>query len=794
MNTSISHLLDHAFAHLNPAEALTEPVTILLGLDEDSLQILSQLRIESVADLALSHFFAVASELTTAVVEGGTPLAEIGRPSHDMVDAAYIEYTLEDLIDQQTDALLGISQKTAKLLAKKFDLYTIRDMAYWQPYQSAKAILQLSLPPALQPGYDPEAPDDLIPQNGAFATDRFYYTRFYLDSFLNKEPGASIEEAGPIAFDEMPDNAGAGLAIGAIVTYEQAWFNEGVALGSLLHSLPLAPGESTNIAVIDRQRSTIASTLESTKEEEVRSNVLIQNRSIQEITNATLNGFQSGTSASLATDRTASESHSNNTSFIGGAGGILGPIIAGQGLSASGGQTSGGTFSSSAATIHTTSESERSLAASASEDINALTQQNASAVRSKWASVVQEVSQEETQSFSSRNVTNYNHMHAMTMQYYEVVQIYKVINQPHTVKKCVFIPYTTLDFFDDDVLFRYRNSLMAFALDSIVPKALSQDTEIKMMGLASDTTYQLTVLNRTGAAGITAGITASETVPDTDIFTGDLQIGRPYHVSGPISLPLDATLTDVEATVDGEERSVSYYNLNGDFEFTVPDTVIASNLTALTVIGASGQTGVKKVSLSFKITTSAFSHKYLITYNKNFDGATLAGASASDVIFIVPDASPADLALCKLHLDAHKHYYTRVVLDQFEPDAWMSILAAYRFGQRPLTEVLTSKPAAITSSYLCFEIKVNKEDRQSWEAWKHEKGFNGADALIETRVPVPSGGVFAEAVLGRYNSAEKLDDTRFWDWQDSPIPNSAFGVPKSELRVPNAELRIANVE
>src|SRR6185436_9409815 len=32
------------------------------------------------------------------------------------------------------------------------------------------------------------------------------------------------------------------------------------------------------------------------------------------------------------------------------------------------------------------------------------------------------------------------------------------------------------------------------------------------------------------------------------------------------------------------------------------------------------------------------------------------------------------------------------------------------------------------------------------------------------------GGVFAEAVLGRSNSAEKLDITRFWNWQDSPIP------------------------
>jgi hypothetical protein len=42
--------------------------------------------------------------------------------------------------------------------------------------------------------------------------------------------------------------------------------------------------------------------------------------------------------------------------------------------------------------------------------------------------------------------------------------------------------------------------------------------------------------------------------------------------------------------------------------------------------------------------------------------------------------------------------------------------------------------------------------------------------LREDQVPVPSGGVFAEAVLGRFNSGERLDLTRFWDWQESPIP------------------------
>ena len=47
---------------------------------------------------------------------------------------------------------------------------------------------------------------------------------------------------------------------------------------------------------------------------------------------------------------------------------------------------------------------------------------------------------------------------------------------------------------------------------------------------------------------------------------------------------------------------------------------------------------------------------------------------------------------------------------------------------------------------------------------------HGGTLIKQDIVPLGTGGVFAEAVLGRSNAAEKLDITRFWDWQDSPIP------------------------
>jgi hypothetical protein len=64
------------------------------------------------------------------------------------------------------------------------------------------------------------------------------------------------------------------------------------------------------------------------------------------------------------------------------------------------------------------------------------------------------------------------------------------------------------------------------------------------------------------------------------------------------------------------------------------------------------------------------------------------------------------------------------------------------------------------------------DEEREWAEWLADHGVS-FDHTKEDLVPLPSGGVFAEAVLGRYNSAEKLDITRFWNWQDSSIPLQA---------------------
>ena len=175
------------------------------------------------------------------------------------------------------------------------------------------------------------------------------------------------------------------------------------------------------------------------------------------MTNATAQEFQTGSSTSNVT----------STTEQGGAalGFELGPIAFGG--SASGSSTTTEAMSTSS------SFGSRELAASYAQNINDRSQQNASSVRNRRASIVREVSQSEHETISTRVVTNYNHMHALTVQYYEVVQAFRVTTQLEQAERCLFVPLKLLDFADAKVVERWREVLARGALSLRVQRQLT---------------------------------------------------------------------------------------------------------------------------------------------------------------------------------------------------------------------------------------------------------------------------------------------------------------------------------
>lgn len=110
----------------------------------------------------------------------------------------------------------------------------------------------------------------------------------------------------------------------------------------------------------------------------------------------------------------------------------------------------------------------------------------------------------------------------------------------------------------------------------------------------------------------------------------------------------------------------------------------------------------------------------------------------------------------------------------------------------PLTEFIDPNPFAITGNTLAFRMRKPSADvaaRTLVTGTPLREVAEFVDGLaefvkneVEKRQAVtrdlflPTSGVFAEALLGRANASEKLDVTRFFNWQDSPIPHLAPAI------------------
>ena len=74
----------------------------------------------------------------------------------------------------------------------------------------------------------------------------------------------------------------------------------GLALGNLLQSVCLAPGEVTRIAVTDWRRKTSAKSTEETQQSESVSSQIDQSRAVNEVQRAVASEAQSGSSSTVA--------------------------------------------------------------------------------------------------------------------------------------------------------------------------------------------------------------------------------------------------------------------------------------------------------------------------------------------------------------------------------------------------------------------------------------------------------------------------------------------------------------
>lgn len=239
------------------------------------------------------------------------------------------------------------------------------------------------------------------------------------------------------------------IAFGHLLQYKQEWVNDGYSLGEPIYSLPLAPGQKKQIVVFDWERRESASRTEELDYTESLNNSLSRNRDVHEIVDGVLTErIRAGSRA-----KTSSTSAGFGGGFLGsGFGALLG--------------ISGGKANSSS------SAWQNSARRSSLNDLQSLrdkTIQSANATRSQRSTVVQTASQGERFSAETEVVANYNHCHAITVVYFEILRHFKIEHRLTAVQECLFVPMI-MTTFDNAKILRWREILVEYLLDDSVSR------------------------------------------------------------------------------------------------------------------------------------------------------------------------------------------------------------------------------------------------------------------------------------------------------------------------------------
>ena len=223
----------------NADEVLRLPVASLQGVSAAVTAALNDLAIHSVFDLATSRVFAAARRLVTNERDPQSVDVRLNAVPADAIDRPP-DVAVADLSRQPIAILRGIGVAHADTVAAALNVSTARDLALWPPFLAATEIQNEAFFPEHQVGFELDSPIDLLPQSGIYPTERVFYRKLLIDATPPDLLGLPALEQVTDAIDILPGLlAPAGfehLATGALLTFSQSWFSQGLTLGQLLHS------------------------------------------------------------------------------------------------------------------------------------------------------------------------------------------------------------------------------------------------------------------------------------------------------------------------------------------------------------------------------------------------------------------------------------------------------------------------------------------------------------------------------------------------------------------------------
>jgi Clostripain family len=614
---------------------------------------------------------------------------------------------------------------------------------------------------------------------------------------------------------------------GYIAGFTQKWMNMGTHLGEVIHSLALAPGESRNISIIEWYRRQSSNRDEKTIVDEQLSSSLVHSRALNEVVKTTAMEHLAGNSSMEASTKTTgfgltaggAATSSSGSSLSADLSKVVGfPLKAASSMlsSIAGSIGVSGVYSNNqqVGTLQSESSGTREVLGETQQNIKESTLQNSSNIRSIYSTIVVTDEQSEKETIQTKNVTNYNHSHALTIQYYEVLQRYEVLLQLESWTPVVYLPFKPVKFnisiilkywhllsvpvmaSFSDFFERYNNFLKGYTPTNtnFILTQTVKVTKIKVTASSNGAPYLYKENQSGGVFGSNQQITKSINKP-ADHF--QVLINQPAIASLPyLTFPINEMILSTPQLNFSDLGSL--YLQWGHFP-EIPQNPQDENTIKVdlefTLLDANGDVTVITKSYSRTLKIQEF-------FNAHFTPIALTNNINSDLQNSFNSTAQSTSVELKneveKHFNTYKYAYTRYLLSSIEGDQLSDIIESLHFnspGTIFIENYIFPNPIAITENYLVFKHKklppipsdienpCNPTEFEGfndpfWDAFLRlrcnveEYKNNKSNKTVDT-VFLPTAGVFAEAILGRSNASEFVDPRRFWNWQDSPIPFSA---------------------
>ncbi|HEV3154864.1 MAG TPA: hypothetical protein VGZ02_13740 [Candidatus Baltobacteraceae bacterium] len=693
------------------------------------------------------------------------------------------------------------------------------------------------------------------------------------DGFRDRIMG--LKSDGTFTGDETVPMAGT-LGLGYVLWLAQRWTFQGVGLGDLVYSLPLAPGEQQQVAIFERTDTSMVTESEFFSEEQAQQQLALADTS----TNATFNSAFNESVKGTSSFNTQSDSSSWGTAI---------PLIA------SGGSGSSSSSGSSTQTL----QGQRNTTQQAAENMHSSAQNQATARRTAMRTGMRLATASETQSVTTKIITNHNHTRALTLQFWEVLRMYDVATAIEGLTLVCLVPMQVVRFLPPGEPFVLTDTSTVSNRNSVIERygVLAKHADVLMQALPSRYHYGLTLLSQFasdptaevepfgGAAedvvnfslqgtfvkcedvyisavtrrntriGPVKLTNASAAIPDDPAFTSKEELmawllsqrqGAVTTMTGALALPqsmnrsdvigfelsrgfrtLSYTLLSPEMAALGSLNAIfggSSFWVNQAIESTLGQGSSATARTTITLTPSDLETlggpilsnfyaAIQEYDSSGNAVPSSPGEQYA---NESLYGLELPTqpypVPARQVGAILRFNEILEIEKMAQHVVRNTVLYSRAVWGSLSADERAILLEAYTIGVPPGGVTDASQMIPLLN---CVENRVlgyygnsmimpfNIPDGLLQQMTVPTNGSTNAaagtpaaqsvstvtdigqieDALLAYQVAgfkpphsivaLPTRGVLGEAVLGHCPSAEKIDLTRFWNWQDSPSDTSA---------------------